>query len=80
MSGVTTTQGKIQLAMNPLLPLRGRGGAIWLDFLSRRFIADRSLGKPVERDGLTGVTSNLSTAKLYLGGLHACRQVALCVA
>jgi hypothetical protein len=75
-----TTQGKTRLAMNPLLQLRGREGAIWLDFLSRRFIADRSPSTLVERDGLTGVTSNLSTAKLYLGGLHACRQLALCVA
>jgi transaldolase / glucose-6-phosphate isomerase len=43
---------------NPLRALRDHGQAVWLDFLSRRFIADGSLKKLVEEDGLAGVTSN----------------------
>ena len=46
--------------MNPLLQLGEHGQAIWLDYLSRLFIADGSLKKLIEQDGLTGVTSNPS--------------------
>jgi transaldolase/glucose-6-phosphate isomerase len=55
-----TTQRRAHHPTNPLLQLGEHGQAIWLDFLSRRFIADGSLKKLVEQDGLTGVTSNPS--------------------
>ena len=55
-----TTQRRTEHSRNPLLQLRASGQAVWLDFLSRRFIADGSLKKLVEQDGLTGVTSNPS--------------------
>jgi transaldolase / glucose-6-phosphate isomerase len=55
-----TTQRRAPHPTNPLLQLGEHGQAIWLDFLSRRFIADGSLKKLVEQDGLTGVTSNPS--------------------
>ena len=55
-----TTQRRAQHPTNPLLQLGEHGQAIWLDYLSRRFIADGSLKKLVEQDGLTGVTSNPS--------------------
>ena len=55
-----TTQRRAQHPTNPLLQLGEHGQAIWLDFLSRQFIADGSLKKLVEQDGLTGVTSNPS--------------------
>jgi transaldolase / glucose-6-phosphate isomerase len=45
---------------NPLEALHQHGQAIWLDFLSRRFIEEGKLRKLVEQDGLTGVTSNPS--------------------
>jgi len=45
---------------NPLEVLHGYGQAVWLDFLSRRFIDDGELQKLVDYDGLTGVTSNPS--------------------
>ncbi len=32
--------------------------AVWLDFVSREFLAKGELQKLIERDGLTGVTSN----------------------
>ena len=49
-----TTQRRAQHSTNPLLQLREFGQAVWLDFLSRKFIADGGLQKLVEHDGLTG--------------------------
>ena len=46
--------------MNPLRSLYDHGQAVWLDFLARHFIAEGSLKKLVEQDGLAGVTSNPS--------------------
>lgn len=46
--------------MNPLKCLNDYGQVIWLDFLSRRFIADGSLKRLIDEDGLAGVTSNPS--------------------
>ncbi len=46
--------------MNPLKALQDHGQAVWLDFLSRGFIAKGGLKKLVEADGLRGVTSNPS--------------------
>jgi transaldolase/glucose-6-phosphate isomerase len=45
---------------NPLASLHGEAQAIWLDFLSRRFLAEGGLNRLIERDGLSGVTSNPS--------------------
>jgi transaldolase / glucose-6-phosphate isomerase len=45
---------------NPLNLLHGEGQAVWLDFLSRRFLAEGGLDRLIERDGLSGVTSNPS--------------------
>ncbi len=46
--------------MNPLKALQDHGQVVWLDFLSRGFIAKGGLKKLVEDDGLRGVTSNPS--------------------
>src|SRR5262249_43651629 len=40
----------------------------WLDFLARTFITDGSLKTLVERDGVTGVTSNPSIFEKAIGG------------
>src|SRR5437588_7389667 len=56
-----------QAAANPLAALHHHGQAPWLDFLSRKFIADGSLKKLVERDGVTGVTSNPSIFEKAIG-------------
>jgi transaldolase/glucose-6-phosphate isomerase len=40
---------------------------VWLDFLSRRFIAEGGLKALVERDGVTGVTSNPSIFEKAIG-------------
>jgi transaldolase/glucose-6-phosphate isomerase len=55
-----TVQLKTKISANPLRRLGDHGQAVWLDFLSRRFIADGGLAKLVQEDGITGVTSNPS--------------------
>ena len=46
--------------MNRLKALNDFGQVVWLDFLSRRFIADGRLQRLVDEDGLAGITSNPS--------------------
>ena len=61
-------QAKTKLSVNPLKRLHDYGQAVWLDFLSRRFIAEGGLKKLIEQDGLTGVTSNPSIFEKAIGG------------
>ncbi|HEX3724971.1 MAG TPA: bifunctional transaldolase/phosoglucose isomerase, partial [Pirellulales bacterium] len=53
--------------MNPLKSLADHGQAVWLDFLSRGFIAQGGLKKLVDDDGLRGVTSNPSIFEQAIG-------------
>ena len=55
-------------SVNPLLRLRDLGQAVWLDFLSRRFIADGGLKTLINNDGLSGVTSNPSIFEKAIAG------------
>jgi transaldolase/glucose-6-phosphate isomerase len=48
--------------------LHEHGQAIWLDFLSRRFIAEGGLKRLVDEDALSGVTSNPSIFKKAIAG------------
>src|SRR6185369_2769110 len=64
----TRSKNTRNAAVNPLRSLHEQGQAIWLDFLSRRFIADGELKKLVLEDGLSGVTSNPSIFKKAIGG------------
>jgi transaldolase/glucose-6-phosphate isomerase len=61
-------QIKTKTSMNPLKHLNDFGQVVWLDFLSRRFIAEGGLKKLVEEDGLTGVTSNPSIFEKAIAG------------
>jgi transaldolase/glucose-6-phosphate isomerase len=61
-------QAKVKSSANPLNRLHDCGQAIWLDFLSRRFIAEGGLRKLIEQDGLTGVTSNPSIFEKSIAG------------
>ncbi len=61
-------QIKTKLSANPLRHLHDYGQAVWLDFLSRRFIAEGGLKKLIEQDGLTGVTSNPSIFEKAITG------------
>src|SRR6185437_12926683 len=53
--------------MNRLRSLNEFGQVIWLDFLSRGFLAEGGLARLVENDGLTGVTSNPSIFEKAIG-------------
>jgi transaldolase/glucose-6-phosphate isomerase len=56
-----------QTTKNPLGRLAEAGQAIWLDFLSREFLAQGGLEKLVREDSLTGVTSNPSIFEKAMG-------------
>ena len=45
---------------NPLLKLESYGQSIWLDFIHRGMLVSGELRRMIERDGLSGVTSNPS--------------------
>jgi len=53
--------------MNPVKALLDHRQAVWLDFLSRGFIANGGLKKLVDDDGLRGVTSNPSIFEQAIG-------------
>ena len=53
--------------MNPLKQLGEFGQAVWLDYVSRGLIERGELTIMVERDGLTGVTSNPSIFEKAIG-------------
>src|SRR5579864_9104849 len=53
--------------MNRLKSLADHGQAVWLDFLSRGFIAKGGLKKLADDDGLRGVTSNPSIFEHAIG-------------
>ncbi len=53
--------------MNALKALQDHGQAVWLDFLSRGFLAKGGLQKLVDDDGLRGVTSNPSIFEQAIG-------------
>ena len=61
-------QLKTRASQNPLNHLHDYGQAVWLDFLSRRFIAEGGLKKLIGQDGLTGVTSNPSIFEKAIAG------------
>jgi transaldolase / glucose-6-phosphate isomerase len=50
----------MEVSMNPLMELRAHGQSVWLDFLSRDFLAKGELGRLVKEAGLAGVTANPS--------------------
>jgi transaldolase / glucose-6-phosphate isomerase len=53
--------------MNALKSLPDHGQAVWLDFLSRGFVAKGGLKKLIDDDGLRGVTSNPSIFEHAIG-------------
>ena len=64
--------------MTPLNDLSALGQAVWLDFVSRDFIADGGLARLVAEDSVTGVTSNpaifekaIKTAASYDSAIRA---------
>ena len=56
------------MLVNPLLALHRRGQSVWLDNISRGLITSGSLQRLVERDGVSGVTSNPTIFAKALAG------------
>jgi transaldolase/glucose-6-phosphate isomerase len=52
---------------NPLKQLENFGQSPWLDFIERKFLADGSLKKLLDSDGLKGMTSNPSIFEKAMG-------------
>lgn len=50
-----------------LKDLGAAGQAVWLDFVDRKFLNEGGLRKLIEKDGLTGVTSNPSIFEKAMG-------------
>ncbi len=46
------------MSRNPLIELKEAGQSVWLDYLSRDIVESGKLGRLIEEDGLSGVTSN----------------------
>ena len=63
----TVTNTGEQTDANPVKQLLAHGQSPWLDFIRRSFIADGSLKKLVDADGLGGVTSNPSIFEKAMG-------------
>ncbi len=63
----TVVNTPAQTSANPVKQLLGEGQSPWLDFIRRSFIADGSLQKLVDSDGLGGVTSNPSIFEKAMG-------------
>ena len=64
--------------MNPLKELSAHGQAVWLDFVSREFVAGGGLARMVAEDGVSGVTSNpaifekaITSSSAYDEAVHA---------
>ncbi|QUD87650.1 bifunctional transaldolase/phosoglucose isomerase [Phenylobacterium montanum] len=53
---------------NPLLQLGQAGQAVWLDFVQRDMLENGGLKALIERDGVTGVTSNPAIFEKAIGG------------
>ena len=64
MDTVTNTTDQ---SANPVKQLLAHGQSPWLDFIRRSFLAEGSLKKLVDEDGLGGVTSNPSIFEKAMG-------------
>ena len=52
---------------NPLLQLAAAGQSVWLDFIHRKILENGELKRLIDRDGVTGVTSNPSIFEQSIG-------------
>ena len=56
---------------NPLQELNAHGQSVWLDNLSRPLIEDGDLGRLIEQDGISGITSNPAIFAAAIAGSDA---------
>jgi transaldolase len=52
---------------NPLRQLAAAGQSVWLDYIHRKFLESGALQRLIDRDGVTGVTSNPSIFQQAMG-------------
>jgi transaldolase/glucose-6-phosphate isomerase len=52
---------------NPLIELEQAGQSVWLDFIERRLLEDGAFRGLIDRDGLSGVTSNPAIFEKAIG-------------
>ena len=55
---------------NPLKKLESYGQSVWTDFIRRSTTLSGELGRWIEEDGITGVTSNPSIFEKAIAGSH----------
>jgi transaldolase len=58
------------MSINPLLKLESFGQSVWIDFISRSTLVSGELKQLIERDGVSGVTSNPSIFEKAISGSH----------
>lgn len=56
---------------NPIQELNAHGQSVWLDNLSRSLIENGDLGRLIERDGISGITSNPAIFAAAIAGSDA---------
>jgi transaldolase len=56
------------VARSRLNELAERGQSVWIDYLSRSFVHDGDLGRMLDEDAVTGVTSNPTIFQLAISG------------
>lgn len=54
--------------MNPLRKLHGHGQSLWLDYIGRELLDSLELRRLIERDGISGVTSNPAIFEKSISG------------
>lgn len=58
------------MTSNPLLDLEAFGQSIWIDFIRRSMVSSGQLQQLIERDGISGVTSNPSIFEKAIAESH----------
>lgn len=70
--------------MNPLIKLHENGQSVWLDYIRRDMIHNGELKKLIEKDGLSGITSNpaifekaIANSSIYKDTINELREQGL---
>src|SRR5205807_10392016 len=58
MQPAVVVEPKLSRQSNPLRELENYGQSVWLDYIRRSLLTSRQLQRPLDHDGLRGVTSN----------------------
>jgi transaldolase len=61
---------EIPMKKNQLIELESLGQSVWLDYIRRDLITSGELGKLIDEDGLSGITSNPAIFEKAISGSH----------